>query len=111
MKLNKKSSLSLKVGTNMKRILGIISLYGLLMIILYFLKEVIVPECDTYSTTINLVIFVLHMIFIFSTILLTGNKIENVSTRYIVHSAIAVFYLTMLYIFLKFQIYQVICNI
>ena len=93
----------------MKKYITIFVLYAVLMLFLYFAKEIIIPTCDVHSTTINLSIFILHMIFIFCTILLTGGEIHNVSKRYIMHSAVAVFYLLMLYLFLKFQVYQVLC--
>ena len=95
----------------MKRYIMILGIYVVLMVALYFTKELFIQTCEVHRTSINIGIFILHMVFIFVTILLTGNEIQNVSVRYIVHSALAVFYLTMLYLFLKFDVYQVLCNI
>ena len=95
----------------MKKIIYIVGVYVTLMLILYFLKDTIIPACDTYNSTINISIFLLHVVFIFSSILVIRKEIENINIRYVVNSSMSVFYMLMLYIFLKFEIYLVICSI
>lgn len=95
----------------MRKILISIGIYGALMILLYVLKDTIIPSCDDHNSLINIVIFILHIVVIFSSILFIRKEIQNINIRYIVNSGIAVFYLLMLYIFLKFEIFLVICNI
>ena len=95
----------------MKKIGISIIIYAVIMIVLYYLKDTIVPACDTYNSSINIVIFLLHIIIIFSSILLVRKEIQNVNFRFLANSGIAVFYLLMLYIFLKFETFLVICNI
>jgi hypothetical protein len=86
-------------------------IYTSVMIVLYFLKDTIIPACDTYNSLINIGIFLLHLVTIFSSILLVRKEVSNVNARFIANSGIAVFYLLMLYIFLKFETFLVICSI
>jgi len=86
-------------------------IYTSVMIVLYFLKDTIIPACDTYNSLINIGIFLLHLVTIFSSILLVRNEIQDVNIRFIANSGIAVFYLLMLYIFLRFETFLVICSI
>ena len=95
----------------MKKIGISILIYVLIMIVLYLLKDTIIPACDTSESSINIVIFLLHIIVILSSILLVRKEIQNVNVRFITNSGIAVFYLLMLYIFLKFETFLVICSI
>lgn len=85
--------------------------YFFVMLILYFLKDTIVPTCDTYNSTINIIIFLLHLFMILISIFLVRSKIKDHNIRYLVNSGFTVFYLLMLYICLKFELYLVICNI
>ena len=71
-------------------------IYTSVMIVLYFLKDTIIPACDTYNSLINIGIFLLHLVTIFSSILLVRNEIQDVNIRFIANSGIAVFYLLML---------------
>lgn len=95
----------------MKKIGISIILYAVIMIVLFLLKDTIIPACDTSNSSINIVIFLLHIIVIFSSILLVRKEIQNVNLRFLANSGIAVFYLLMLYIFLKYETFLVICSI
>lgn len=95
----------------MRKLLINIGAYIVAMIVLYLLKDTIIPACDTYNSSINIGIFLLHIVAIFSTILLVRKEFHDPNIRFIVNSGIGVFYLLMMYIFLKFGTFLVICSI
>lgn len=94
----------------MKRLIYPVIGYIAVMILLYALKNTIIPSCGTYDSYINMVVFLLHIIMIIITIITVRYSVKDVNIRYLVNSGFGVFYLIMMYICLKFEIYQVLCS-
>lgn len=95
----------------MKKLLINIGAYAVAMVILYLLKDTIIPACDTYNSSINISVFLLHIVAIFSTILLVRKEFQDPNIRFLVNSGISVFYLLMMYLFLKFGTFLLICSV
>lgn len=95
----------------MRKLIVSFTIYFIIIILLYLFKGTLVPACDTYDSMINFFVFSLHIVIIIINIIIVRKTIKDLNLRFIVNSGVAVFYLLMMYIILKFELLQVICNI
>lgn len=93
----------------MQRLVGVFLLYLMINMLYFFFVGGLNYSCEDWNVISNVYILVIHLIMIFSSIIITKKEFKNVNQSFLISTLIGLGYLILLYVFLVNQMFILEC--
>ena len=93
----------------MPRLVGLFLLYIMLNVLYFFFVGSNIYSCEDWNLISNVYILLIHLIMIFSSIIITKKEFKSVNQSFLISAVIGLGYLVLLYIFLVNQMFILNC--